>query len=383
VSDAAPERLTRIACLTPSGTGAIATLAVRGPNAWQLAQKLFRPLSRQIEWPPGQPAAGDFWPGRFAEEGAATTDQVVLALKRLYPEPWIELHCHGGREVIRWITETLVSHGAVACHWRDLDRPIGVKSGQAAAALVEALTPRTAAILLDQCQGALGRAVAAVRTAMDVKDTDRAIHLLEELVRYSHLGRHLITPWHVAILGAPNVGKSSLINAIAGYERSIVNPAPGTTRDVVTILTAIDGWPVQLADTAGIRSDASALEAEGIQRALGTAREADLCLWVLDASRPPVWPPAEIGRWKYLVNKIDLPGGWNLSQAEEALRLSAKTGEGIPDLCRALSQWLVPQPPLPGAAVPFNPDLADGVEQVLGLLRQGDLTAARRGLDEL
>jgi tRNA modification GTPase len=370
--------------LTPSGAGAIATLTVRGPGAWQLAEKLFRPLSRQTEWPPRQPAPGDFWPGRFGEEGAGTRDEVVLALKGLHPEPWIELHCHGGREVVRWITEILIAHGAVACDWHDLDRPISGKPvWKAAAALVEALTPRTAAILLDQYQGAFDRSLAAVRAALDDKDTDRATHLLEDLVRYSQLGRHLTTPWHVAIMGAPNVGKSSLINALAGYERSIVNPAPGTTRDVVTILTAIDGWPVQLADTAGIRGDASALEGEGIQRALRTAREADLCLWVLDASCPPVWPPADIGQRRYLVNKTDLPGVWDLSQAGEALQLSAKTGEGVPDLCRALSRWLVPQPPPSGAAIPFQPGLADGVEQVLVLLRQGDLAAARRELDEL
>src|SRR5205823_6640829 len=83
-----------------------------------------------------------------------------------------------------------------------------------------------------------------------------------------------------------NVGKSSLINALAGYQRSIVAPTPGTTRDVVRVPVALDGWPVELLDTAGLRGDAPALEAAGIEQAREQAASADLCVWVLDATVP-------------------------------------------------------------------------------------------------
>ena len=104
------------------------------------------------------------------------------------------------------------------------------------------------------------------------------------LARYAPLGRRLTAPWRVVVAGPPNVGKSSLVNALAGYQRSIVAPTPGTTRDVVTTRLAIDGWPVELADTAGVREATDALETQGVRLAREATAAADLCLWVLDAS---------------------------------------------------------------------------------------------------
>src|SRR5207302_2223379 len=115
--------------------------------------------------------------------------------------------------------------------------------------------------------------------ALDRGNVDEATQLLGSLVRFAALGRHLTQPWRVAVMGAPNVGKSSLVNALAGYQRSIVAPTPGTTRDVVTTLIAVDGWPIELADTAGLHTQAGDLEGQGIARARAAAGEADLCLW--------------------------------------------------------------------------------------------------------
>jgi tRNA modification GTPase len=351
------ETPTHVARLTPAGTAAIATLALQGPRAWQVASRLFRPLSPKIPWPPTDAEPGQFWLGRFGEHPESpAADEVVLALRHVVPQPRVEVHCHGGAEVVRWLLETLEAEGVWVCSWQELDGLTTADPIQAAAlaALVEAPTVRTAAILLDQYHGALRRALEAVGAARQGHDPDEARRLLDQSRRYAAVGRHLTTPWRVAVLGAPNVGKSSLVNALAGYQRSVVAATPGTTRDVVTTLLAVDGWPVELADTAGMRDEGDVLEREGIDRARRTARTADLRLWVLDASEPAVWPDPSLGALRCVINKIDLSPVWELDVAQGAVRVSARTRAGMDDLCRALAGWLVPDPPPPGAAVPFT-----------------------------
>src|SRR5262249_18501205 len=152
----------------------------------------------------------------------------------------------------------------------------------------------------------------------------------------------------------------------AGYQRSVVAATPGTTRDVVTTLTAVEGWLIELADTAGLREEAGSLEGQGIQRARAVAANADLCLWVLDASTPPVGPEGALSRIRLVVNKVDLPPAWDLGQAAGAVRVSARTGAGLAELCQALARWLVPDPPPPGAALPFTPALCSRIEEAQG-----------------
>src|SRR5262249_41553863 len=207
-------------------------------------------------------------------------------------------------------------------------------------------------------------AVATIERALQQKDHAQAGRLLGELARRTALGRHLVQPWRVVIAGAVNVGKSSLLNALAGYQRSVVAPTPGTTRDVVTGLLAVDGWPVEFADTAGWRdpSGAGALEEQGMQLARGTAERADLCLWVLDGSGAPVWPGFAGANLRLVVNKTDLPAGWDWDQAAGAVRVSARTGAGIAELCQAVARWLVPEVPPAGSAVPFPPGMGSQVE---------------------
>jgi tRNA modification GTPase len=356
-----PESVTWAACLTPPGTAAIATLTLRGPQAWEIVRELFQPWSARQPLP-AEAEIGRIWLGRLGVEWA---DEVVLTVKRTAPAPWVEIHCHGGREVIRLLLETFAARGCQVCSWQNLERQTAEDPwrAEAAIALAEARTTRTAAILLDQYQGAFGRAIAAVLAASERADTAEAQRLLAELVRYTGVGRHLTVPWRVVVAGAPNVGKSSLVNALAGYQRSVVSATPGTTRDVVTLLTAFDGWPVELADTAGWRTGGAALEEQGIVLAKVVAAEADLCLWVLDAAAPPVWPALASDKLRFVVNKMDLPPVWDVKQAAGAVPVSAQTGSGIGELCQALAAWLVPAPPPPGVAVPFTPLLCDQVEE--------------------
>jgi tRNA modification GTPase len=370
-----PESATLVACLTPPGTAALATLALRGPRAWEVIRRLFRPLRSGQVLPP-EPEPGRLWLGHL---GAELSDQVVLTAKPVKGGPWIEIHCHSGREVVRLLLDTFRANGVRPCTWQELeqlttDRPL---QALAAAALAEAPTQRTAAILLDQYQGALEQALVAVLAALDRDDQDDAGRLLAELAGRRSLGRHLTMPWRVSVAGAPNVGKSSLVNALAGYQRSVVAATPGTTRDVVTTSLAIEGWPVELSDTAGLREEAEMLEAQGIRQAETALAAADLCLWVVDAFVPPVWPRASATGVRVVVNKIDLTPAWDLSQAGDALRVSARTGAGLAELCQALGRWLVPDPLPPGAAVPFTETLCARIAEAQQYLSASSPTEAR------
>jgi tRNA modification GTPase len=339
---------TGIACITPAGKAAVATLAVRGPGAWSITRMLFGPRSGTL---PEQPSANQLWLGRL---GAEVGDDAVLAVKRVEPDVWLEVHCHGGPEVVRFVEEAYARHGVAICSWQQLEIRTSGPAWQVAVQelLVHAATARTAAILLDQFDGAFQRAMDEIRTA----PADVARARRQRLERLIPLGRHLVQPWSVVIGGAPNVGKSSLVNALAGYTRSIVSSMPGTTRDVVTAAIAIDGWPIELSDTAGLRRAAGAVESEGIARARAAAAAADLRLWLLDGS---VADAAGVGpedglAWHLVINKMDLPPGWDWSRLPDAMRVSATTGAGLPELCVAISRWLVPEPPEPGEAVPFR-----------------------------
>jgi tRNA modification GTPase len=201
---------------------------------------------------------------------------------------------------------------------------------------------RTASILLDQAHGAY------LRSASDD----------EVLRRNVAVGRHLVEPWTVAIAGPPNAGKSTLLNALAGFSRSVVSPIPGTTRDAVSVSLAFDGWPVDLIDTAGVRETQDALELEGVARARQMIAASDLCLWVMDATGLLPQSVEIIAGHLVLpiINKCDLVNVpddvW-----PNAVRISAATGQGLAELASRIVQALVPSPPKPGEPVPYTPEL--------------------------
>ena len=356
----------RVAVLTPPGTGAIATIAVAGPTAWDRVRGRFRkPL-------PDTPPAGRFWFGTLGDE---VGDEVVVART----ESWVEIHCHGGQRLVRWIVGLFVEDGCEEAHWQDLvsHATSGVDcpwtcDPRALDPLTRATTTRTAEILLAQYRGTFAAVVRDILVSLDAA-------ALAAVARFAPLGRHLVEPWTVAIAGPPNVGKSSLVNALAGYQRSIVTPVPGTTRDVVTVRLAFDGWPVELADTAGLRDAVEAIESEGIDRARRAVSAADLVVWVMDQSDADAAPPpAGLTDRPVLVvrNKADLA-----DTAETAAELvSAATGDGIPGLAARIARTLVPVDPEQDAAVPFTPTLADAVEEAVRLLQSGQVDAARKTL---
>jgi tRNA modification GTPase len=232
---------------------------------------------------------------------------------------------------------------------------------------------RTAGIILDQLHGAPQREFTRARQALLAGDHPRGRAILAALLQRS-ANLPLLRPAQVVIAGAPNVGKSSLVNALAGYQRSIVSPTPGTTRDVTTTTLALDGWPIELRDTAGMRTASDALESAGIEQARDEIASAELCLWLVDASTDPVWPESRMETMHIVVNKCDLQWAWNFD--DDALRISATTGEGIPALVTQIVRWLVPHPPAPGDAILLTPYEVAKVENIINLIDHEDTDLA-------
>ncbi|MCE9529673.1 MAG: 50S ribosome-binding GTPase [Planctomycetes bacterium] len=346
---------TRVSCLTPAGSGAIATIAVHGPEAWTIARCLFHPTKREL---PELPSPGSTWFGTLGR------DEVILAVPSVEPEPTIEIHCHGGRQIVRMLIDLFRAEG---CE----EATESLHGNSAWSLLPHAKTLRTAAILLDQANGAFERALQAIRDDLEHLRNAEAIASIEQLHRLVPLGRHLLTPWRVVIAGPPNAGKSSLLNALAGYQRSIVAPVPGTTRDVVTATLAFDGWLVELSDTAGLREACDLLEQEGIERTRASIADADLCMWVIDATEknaaePDATIPAD--RVLPVLNKIDLVAA---PLKSDALGVSAAIGAGLDRLVEKVVSRLVSHSPSDGDAVPYSVEMCELIETLQRLADEG------------
>jgi len=346
------QNIFRILQLTPPGRGAVAVLRLDGPGAIEAVESLCRRRdAAKFVAPPTDRLA-------LARLDDPVGAQVVV---RRWDDNAVEVHCHGGLAVVERITAALVALGGQAANWSDQSDP-------ALAALANARTRRTAAILLDQLDGAWNRELAAVDRLIGQNDFAAARRRIEAVLARQTLGRHLVEPWRVVLAGPVNAGKSRLMNAMAGYQRSIVHPEPGATRDALCALVAIDGWPVELCDTAGRRAQAASdIERAGLRLAEQRMAEADLTLLVFDQSLP--WTGENdslIERWPDAVvvhNKSDLTP---MDDARASgYRLSAQTGDGLEALLGAISVRLVPDPPPPGAAVPLS---LEQVETLKGLM---------------
>ncbi len=192
-----------------------------------------------------------------------------------------------------------------------------------------------------------------------LRDIEPALSRLDALLEWAEFGLHLTSPWKVVIVGRPNVGKSSLLNALAGFSRSIVYDQPGTTRDLVTAEIALRGWPVQLVDTAGLRDSTCALESAGIGLAREQFAQADCRLIVVDTSQAPepedfellaAWPKAIV-----VAHKADLADVWGDPHCARShgrfLRLQAAESEALADL---IAGSLVPRVPESGTPIPVT-----------------------------
>ena len=325
----------KIIRLTPNGRGAVASFLLCG----ECVTDSFLP-----HWHGKEPIAKTPRWGRLQLTDAGDCEEAVV----LRTDYGIEIHSHGGEQVAFAIESLFQKHGAVGTTWHEHFTNGTSQQELALQLLPFASTERTAQILLDQYNGAFDREMAAIRLLPHEKKQRR----LERLQELASLGKHLVEPFQVVLAGASNAGKSSLLNAVLGFQRSLVHYQPGTTRDVVSGQTALDGFPVTFLDTAGFRETGDDLERQGINRSIQSLADADLVVWVVDltveeSQRPPC--PAGVNA---LVchNKTDLAG----TPAHDSLiNVSALTGEGIELFLEAVIHRHVPYPPVPGEAVPL------------------------------
>lgn len=331
--------MTRYAVLTPPGSSAIAVFGIVGPGAWSTVQRYFRAINGQpLAAPPSRPRYG-----RFGDQHA---DEVMLVRRR---DDAYEVHCHGGQVVVEWLEKHLRAAGLTRSDWKETADLCHVHH-PADYLLPHARTLRTAGILLDQARGAYDRAI-------ESNDPEQ----LAIVRRNADVGRHLIEPWRVCLAGKPNAGKSSLVNALAGFDRSIVSPVAGTTRDALSVFVAFDGWPIELFDTAGLRDTTDDLEVAGIGMAHQALALAELVVWVVDATdqdhiNDQLLQLGDLSRVIVVVNKVDVASG---PVIPGAVRVSALTKEGLAELVRKVVERLVPFPPAPGDPVPWMPELCD------------------------
>jgi tRNA modification GTPase len=345
-----------ICLLTPQGRGAIATVGVRGTGGLETVARCFFPHSDKTlsSYMPGSVVVGRF----LSRAGAGEELVVGICSSNL-----VEINCHGGRASAAAVIETLSELGCRQVSSRDWIDQLEPDSARGAAlvALADASTARAAGHLLDQAYGALSRELGQIERWHMSGQPDRAKQAAAALLRSADFGLHLTTPWRIALAGPPNSGKSSLMNAILGYQRSIVFNRPGTTRDVLTATTAIDGWPVELFDTAGLRTAFDPLESEGVARARRELASADLVLFVSDNTS--AWEDTlyrsvfDAKRERVLVvhNKSDLAAAPRDGRPA-GVEISALDGTGVETLCQAAMQALIPEVPSRGSAIPFTTD---------------------------
>lgn len=350
----------RATLLTPPGRGAVAVVALAGIGAAAIVAKHFRSTNGNVPTFPLQRIRFGRWragSAAFSESPNNELGEELVVCRR--GDEHFEIHCHGGDAASAAILLGLERDGCTIVPWTewiaaDAADPLAV---EAQVALAAARTTRIAAILLDQQAGALRRAIDEASRLAEAGDRIAALTIVERLLARAALGLRLTAPFRVVFCGRPNVGKSSLLNAALGYRRAVVFDQPGTTRDVVTAATVVDGWPIELSDTAGLRASDDELETAGIAAARNRLTEADLVVVVIDVTA--TWTDddaailAEHPEAIVVLNKSDATEVFDAARPA-GLRTSAVTGLGIDELLKTIVARSVPQPPSPGEAVPFT-----------------------------
>lgn len=353
---------TIVAIATPPGRGGLGVVRLSGPDATAIAQRL---TGRTSPFEPRHATLASVRDLRVKEH-IVHIDQAIVtwfAAPQSYTgEDVVEISGHGSPWLLQEIVELACREGARLAEPGEftlrayLNERLDLVQAEAVADLIHAVTPLQARIALDQLEGTLTTAVhtidarlfdvvARLEASLDfpdegfhfitrtetVSDLEGVRASLRKLLTDGRRGRLIREGRMVVIAGRPNVGKSSLFNALVGTSRAIVTPLAGTTRDVLTEAVDICGVPITLVDTAGLRESTDVIEEEGVRRAEEARQVAALTLLVLDASQPLGVDDRRLladmaGLRVIVANKADLPAQWTLG---EALPVSATTGAGL------------------------------------------------------
>jgi tRNA modification GTPase len=379
------EEDTIAAIATPPGEGGVAIVRVSGVDAEALAAQTFvRPAGKN-----GRLKSHTLYHGKIRDpQSDRIVDEVLLTIMRkprsYTGEDVVEIHCHGGGFVVRQILGLILRQGARQAEPGEftkrafLNGRLDLTQAEAVLDLIRARTDKSAGIAIDQVSGALSQWVVELREELlDILvQVEAAIDFPEEeielLRRHELIGKirdlsekiNVISATYdwgklfregarVCICGRPNVGKSSLLNALLGEDRVIVTPVAGTTRDVIEESISLDGLPVVLWDTAGIRESEDQIERIGVDLSRRHLTKSDAALVVLDGSQPLQRDDqallGEVAQRKALivVNKSDLPRKLitddllRFAGAGDIQSVSAKTGEGIAELKKCLRDLLI------------------------------------------
>ncbi len=366
---------------TPLGEGGLAVIRLSGPAALTLADHCFRPVGKASMNPSDAPSHTVHF-GRITRQGRVVDEVLLTVLRapRTYTrENMVEISCHGGLVPAKAVLDTVLEAGARLAHPGEftqrafLSGRIDLTQAEAVADIIHARTELALAAANEQLAGKLSRRInqlrdellrtlAHVEAHIDFPDEDiapdtrlqlierldRGVAFMDELLRTATEGQVLRRGLRAAIVGRPNVGKSSLLNQLLGHERAIVSPLPGTTRDTIEETANIGGIPVVFIDTAGLRDSGDLVELEGIRRSRETLDRADLILQVLDQSEP-LAPEDErylalfAGKKRVLVaNKCDLPACLRLPSGPgmTAVPVSCLTGQGVDALKQAIKSMV-------------------------------------------
>lgn len=364
------------AVATPPGNGGIAIIRISGPDAFRLGLSLVQsplvPESHQAQLVT-----------LFSHEGKPLDKALILPFKAprsFTGEDTVEFHCHGGQLLARRVLDSLVHGGARIALPGEftfrafVNNKIDLTQAEAIQDLIHAQNETALKVAEEQLEGRLSKEILAMQHEgsrlaaifeawVDFPEEDLEFAPLEEVLdQLKRLGtqvRTLLVSYHdgklihdgvsICLLGAPNVGKSSLMNALLGKDRAIVSHIAGTTRDVVEDDLRLDGLHCRLIDTAGIRETEEIIEGEGVRRSLKAMKRADIVFIVLDASRPNesygehLLDEAAQSRVCLIWNKMDLVDSSELLpryNVQATVHVSAKKGQGLDELKQTVHRLL-------------------------------------------
>lgn len=368
------------AIATAAGAAGVCIVRVSGPGALEIGDRLVTDVNRR----PSQRASGTFFHAdiRHPETGAHIDDAVILIYRAPHSftgEDALEIQGHGGNIPSQRLLDAVLVAGARLALPGEftkrafLNGRLDLTQAEAICDFIQSRTERAAYVARAQLDGVLGRCIdAQYENVMAVcADIEHSLDFQEDELPDSFLHqtlcrveqilselKQLTASWQeghllregalVVISGRPNAGKSSLLNALLGCKRAIVNEAPGTTRDVIEENYVLNGIPIRLVDTAGLHETENAVEREGIGRARELILQADLNVHLVDQSVESDEALArEISRLPLsqtliVAAKCDLPAGGAIPFPDDMkpIRISAKTGMGLDDLKRAITRFL-------------------------------------------